>query len=299
MNILITGSHGFIASALIPWMSAGGHNVFRLVREPVSNEREEFRWDPYKRELNPEVFNGKDAVIHLAGESIAVGRWTESKKKNIRESRVIPTRFLAETLSMCSRPPGILICASAIGYYGDRGAEMLTEESPPGDDFLATVCREWETATAPAAGKGIRVVHLRFGLILSPRGGALQKLLVPFRFGVGGMLGSGKQYWSWIAIDDVVGAIMHALVNEKVRGPVNLVTPDAITNKEFTRTLGKVLSRPTFLPAPAFALRLALGEMADALLLSSARIEPRKLIATGFHFKYTRLEAALQSLLKR
>ena len=297
MNIIITGSQGFIANALLPTLVKNGHKIVKLIRTTTNIGKDEFHWDPYAGKLDTNVFDGVDAVIHLAGESIAEGRWTAAKKKRILESRTRPTRLLAETVAVCAHPPKVLICASAIGYYGDRGEEKLVEESSPGSDFLANVCREWEAATAPAAVKGIRVVSLRFGLILSPSGGALAKLLLPFRFGVGGILGSGKQYWGWIAIDDVVGAIHHALVNQSVQGPVNVVAPSAVTNKEFTKVLGKVLSRPTLFPAPAFVLRLALGEMADALLLSSARIEPKKLISTGYTFRYTQLEDALRSLL--
>ncbi len=299
MKIIITGSHGFIAKAILPTLENKGHNIFKLVRSATNLKPDERFWDPYRRELDPHTVEGVDAVIHLAGESIAEGRWTPTKKQRIIDTRTIPTRFLAETLAASARPPKVFVCASAIGYYGDRGEELLTEESSPGTDFLANVCREWEVATVPAAVKGIRIVNLRFGLILSPSGGALAKLLLPFKFGVGGRLGSGKQYWSWIAIDDVIGAIHHALMNENVRGPVNIVAPHPVTNNEFTKILGGVLSRPTMFPAPSFALRLALGEMADALLLSSANIKPNRLISTGYTFRFTQLNDALTALLSQ
>lgn len=299
MNILVTGSHGFIAHALLPSLRQNGHSIRRLVRTATGSSNDEIFWDPYQGNLDPGAFAGIHAVIHLAGESIAEGRWTAAKKQRILESRAIPTRFLAEQLAASASPPGVFICASAIGYYGDRGEEILTEEGGAGSDFLAQVCREWEAASAPAAAKGIRVVNLRSGLILSTEGGALAKLLLPFKLGLGGRLGSGKQYWSWICIDDVVGAIQHVLVNPGVDGPVNIVGPNAVTNKEFTVVLGHVLSRPTLFPAPAVALRLALGEMADALLLSSARVHPKKLLGSHYRFQYTDLEDALRSLLDR
>ena len=297
MKIVVTGSHGFIAQALLPSLVSSGHTILRLVRSTPGVENNEYSWDPYNGKLDTSIFDGVDAVIHLGGESIAAGRWTTSNKQRILESRTIPTRFLADTLASCTSPPKTFICASAIGYYGDRGEEIVTEESSPGTDFLANVCREWEAATSPVATKGVRVVNLRFGLILSKAGGALAKLLLPFKFGVGGKLGSGNQYWSWISIDDVIGIIHHALMNQSVRGPVNIVSMNAVMSGEFTKILGKVLSRPAIVPAPAFALRLMLGEMADALLLSSARVHPKKLLDTHYNFQYTDLEGALQHLL--
>jgi len=241
--------------------------------------------------------DGFDAVIHLAGESIAEGRWNEEKKKRIRESRVKGTKLLGDALANVSRPPKSLIGASAIGYYGNRGDEILTETSAPGDGFLADVCVEWEKATQLATEKGIRVVNTRFGIILSPEGGALAKMLTPFRMGVGGKIGTGKQWMSWIALDDVVEGVMYALTNESLRGPVNFVAPNPVTNAEFTKTLGRVLSRPTFFPVPAFAARVAFGEMADALLLSSQRVAPTRLKAGGYQFSYSELRSALSHLL--
>jgi len=297
MNIIMTGSHGFIAKAILPTLESKGHNIFKLVRSATNLNSDERFWNPYKGELDRRAVEDVEAVIHLAGESIAEGRWTSKKKQRILESRTMPTRFLTETIAASSRSTKVFICASAIGYYGDRGEEILTEDSSPGTDFLANVCREWEAATSPLLAKGIRVVNLRFGLILSPSGGALAKLLLPFKFSVGGKLGSGKQYWSWIAIDDVVGAIHHTLMNDNLNGPVNIVAPHAVTNQQFTNILGRVLSRPTIFPAPSIVLRLVLGEMADALLLSSTRVEPRKLISTQYKFQHIDLTKALHKLL--
>ena len=297
MNILVTGSHGFIAHALIPSLLGGGNSVRPLVRSSADRNRGEFSWNPYRREIDEGAFDGIDAVIHLAGESIAEGRWTSEKKRRILESRSVPTRFLAEKIAASRTPPSVFICASAIGYYGDRGEELLTEGSAPGSDFLANVCLEWEAATAPASANNVRIVNLRFGLILSAGGGALQKLLMPFKLGVGGRLGSGNQYWSWIALDDVIGAIGHVLTAQSVEGPVNVTGPNAVTNKEFTGALAKVLHRPALFPAPGAALRLALGEMADALLLSSANVRPEKLTRSDFRFRHQDLGATLTYLL--
>lgn len=299
MKILVTGSHGFIAHALIPSLEREGHSIRRLVRSPADTGRGEFAWDPYKKRIDDAALDAIDAVVHLAGESIAEGRWTPEKKKRILESRTIPTRFLAEKLAASKSPPSVFVCASAIGYYGDRGEEVLTEGSSPGSDFLANVCLEWEAATAPASANNVRVVNVRFGLILSPEGGALQKILLPFKLGVGGRLGSGDQYWSWIALDDVIGAIGHVLTAQSVQGPVNVTGPNAVTNKEFTSVLGKVVHRPTLFPAPAVALRIALGEMADALLLSSASVEPVKLLQSGYKFRDTELMTALGGMLSK
>jgi hypothetical protein len=238
-----------------------------------------------------------EAVVHLAGENIAAKRWSEEQKARIRDSRVKGTSLLAETIAGLDPLPRVLISASAIGYYGDRGEEIVVEESPPGKGFLPEVCQAWESAAAPAIRKGIRVVFLRFGVILSPAGGALQKMLPPFRMGAGGPLGDGRQYMSWIALDDAVGVILHALDNTALRGPVNTVSPRPATNSEFTRTLGRVLHRPAILPMPAFAARLAFGELADALLLSSCRVEPQRLLASNYPFRHADLDAALRHLL--
>jgi hypothetical protein len=242
---------------------------------------------------------GVDAVVHLAGENIAAGRWTAARKEEIRRSRVEGTRRLSESLARLSRRPKVLVSASAIGFYGNRGDEILKEDSAPGSDFLAQVCRDWEAATDPASRAGIRVVHLRSGVILSPAGGALKKMLLPFKMGAGGRIGSGAQFMSWIAIDDTIGAIHHAIVTEPLQGPMNGVAPTPVRNAEFTRTLGRVLSRPAIAPMPAFAARLAFGEMANALLLASQRVMPTRLQASGYKFRYPELEGALRHLLGR
>ncbi len=296
MRLLLSGSHGLVGKALVTRLEAASHEIFRLVRYAPSSESE-IEWSPDRYSIALARLDGFDAVIHLAGESIAEGRWNEEKKKRIRESRVKGTKLLGDALANVSRPPKSLIGASAIGYYGNRGDEILTETSAPGDGFLADVCVEWEKATQLATEKGIRVVNTRFGIILSPEGGALAKMLTPFRMGVGGKIGTGKQWMSWIALDDVVEGVMYALTNESLRGPVNFVAPNPVTNAEFTKTLGRVLSRPTFFPVPAFAARVAFGEMADALLLSSQRVAPTRLKAGGYQFSYSELRSALSHLL--
>ncbi len=298
MNVAVTGSSGLIGSALVASLSAGGHRVFRLVRGIVPGA-DCIRWDPAGGVRDAALLEGLDGMVHLAGENIAGGRWTQRRKAEIRRSRVEGTARLAETLAKLARPPKVLMVASAIGFYGDRSGEVLTEESPAGNDFLAHVCREWEAATAPAAKAGVRVVNLRFGVVLSADGGALRKMLLPFKLGAGGRIGSGRQYWSWIALEDVVGAIQHALATESLSGPVNAVAPTPVTNAEFTRTLGRVLRRPAIAPLPAFAARIVLGEMADALLLASARVVPKRLQDSGYQFRHPDLEGALRHLLGR
>ena len=297
MRILVSGSTGLVGSALFPRLAAAGHKVVRLARARAAPGETAVFWDPAAGTLDATAFEGFDAVIHLAGESIASGRWTHAKKARIRDSRVKGTALLAGTIASLSRPPEALLCASAIGYYGDRGDEMLREDSAPGKDFLGRVCKEWEAASEPAARQGVRVVHHRFGVILSPKGGALAKMLPPFKLGAGGRLGHGRQFMSWIAIDDALGAIEHTLGTKALRGPVNTVSPRAATNAEFTAALARVLRRPAILPMPAFAARLAFGEMADALLLSSLRVEPGRLHASGYRFLYPDLERALRHLL--
>jgi len=246
--------------------------------------------------ISPKAVSGFDAVVHLAGESI-VGRWTDEKKRVICESRVLGTRHLADALAHAGQKPKVFLCASAVGYYGNRGDEVLTEESPGGQGFLAAVSRQWEEATQPAAKAGIRTLNLRIGLVLSPKGGALEKMLTPFKFGLGGKIGSGQQWWSWIHVDDIVGAVHYTMHAETLSGPVNLVSPNAARNSDFTKTLASVLGRPTLLPLPAFAARLAFGaEMANELLLSSAHVEPGRLLATGYSFRFPDLRAALDDL---
>jgi uncharacterized protein (TIGR01777 family) len=298
MKILVTGASGLIGTALVSSLSSSGHEVTRLVRRPPASGERVARWDPQAGTIDASAVEGVDAVVHLAGENIAE-RWTPAKKAKIRDSRVKGTQLLCETLSRLSSPPRVLVSASAVGYYGDRGEALLTEDSPSGRGFLAEVCRAWEAATEPARQHGLRVVQLRLGVVLSAAGGALAKMLPPFRLGLGGVLGSGQQYMSWIALDDAVGVMQHALVTDALHGPTNAVAPRAVTNQEFTKTLGKVLGRPTAIPLPAFAARLMFGEMADELLLASARLQPTKLLASGYQFRYPELEAALQHVLAR
>jgi hypothetical protein len=297
MRVAVSGSTGLVGSQVVASLSAAGHEVVRLVRRAPAPGEKAVRWDPEKGEVDAAGLEGLDAVVHLAGENIASGRWNAARKAAIRDSRVNGTRLLCDALAGLARPPKALLCASAIGYYGDRGADVLTEESSPGAGFLPEVCREWEAASEPAVRKGIRVVALRIGVVLSPRGGALSRMLPPFRAGLGGVIGDGRQYVSWVALDDLVGIVLHALQSGELRGPVNAVAPVPVTNRELTEALGKVLSRPTLLPVPAFALRLAVGEMADALLLASARVVPRRLEETGYNFRYPELGGALRHLL--
>ena len=295
-KILVSGSSGLIGAALIPALKSGGYDITCLVRGTASR-RDQIQWDP-AQPLVPESVSGFDAVVHLAGESI-VGRWTEAKKRRIRESRVQGTLRLAEALAQAPQRPRVLISASAIGYYGDRGDEALREDSASGSGFLPEVCREWEDATEPATKAGIRTVQVRFGLVLSRHGGALPKMLPPFRLGVGGNMGNGRQWWSWIDIDDLVGAVQHVIKTETLQGPINVVGPNPLTNAEFTKTLASVLSRPALFPMPAFAARLVFGQMGDELLLASQRVEPAKLLASGYVFQKPILRAALEGILKK
>ena len=299
MKILVSGSHGLVGKALINSLTTDGHEVLRLVRRARAFGAAEVEWHPNEGQIDAQHLEGLDVVVHLAGESIASGRWTDSKKRAIRESRVKGTSLLSEVLAHLSRPPSVLLSASAIGYYGDRGDEVLTEQSAPGEDFLSSVCVEWENATKPAMEKGIRTIHSRFGVILDPAGGALAQMLTPFRMGIGGRVGTGKQWMSWIALGDVVNGLKFVIADKHVQGAVNFVAPNPVTNAEFTKTLGRVLSRPTWFPVPAFGARLAFGELADALLLSSQRVEPSVLEDKGFLFSWPTLEPALRHLLER
>jgi uncharacterized protein (TIGR01777 family) len=301
MKVIVTGSTGLIGHALVRSLLADGHGVTRLVRGAAQAFRAPgtaaVHWEPEQGIIDAKELEGHDAAVHLAGEPIGEGRWTDEKKRRILDSRVRGTRLLAETLGRLNDRPQTLVSTSAVGFYGDRGAEVLREESASGEDFLSEVCREWEKATLDASQAGIRVVHLRIGVVLSGDGGALPKLLTPFKLGVGGRVGNGEQYMSWIALEDVIRVVKHALGNEQLRGPVNTVAPNAVTNEEFTKTLGRVLGRPTFFPVPKFAARLAFGEMADALLLSSARVVPTRLQETGYQFAYPELEGGLRHVL--
>jgi len=267
----------------------------RLVRGTANGDGE-IGWDPAKR-LAPEAVSGFDAVIHLAGESI-FGRWTASKKAKIRESRVLGTANLASALGRTEEKPKVFVCGSAIGYYGNRGEESLTEESAAGRGFLAKVCQEWEEATMPAVQADIRTAHLRTGIVLSPNGGALGAMLLPFKMGLGGRVGDGRQWMSWINVQDMVGGIHHIVKNDLLQGPVNMVAPKPVRNEEFVKTLADVLSRPAILPMPAFAVKAVFGEMGEELLLSSAKVEPNKLISSGYPFRHRDLSKSLQHLLK-
>ena len=295
MKILIAGASGLVGSALDLKLKAEGAEVTPLVRSAAKSG--EIEWHPNRGTIDGPALEGFDAVINLAGEGIANGRWTEAKKRRIIDSRVNGTRLLSETIANLSRKPKAFINASAVGFYGSRGDELVDEDSGPGEGFLAGVCRQWELATAPAEQAGIRVVKLRFGVILAKDGGIMGSILGPFKFGLGGKIGSGEQVMSWVAINDVVAAISFILQNESLRGPINVVAPHPVTNEEFTKTLGRVLSRPTFMTMPAFAARLAFGEMADEMMLSSTRVAPKVLEGAGYKFRYPQLGAALEHLL--
>lgn len=293
-KVLVSGVSGAIGAALLPSLRESGWSVTRLVRGQATNGHQ-IAWDPVKP-LPPASVSGFDAVIHLAGETI-FGRWTESKKAKIRDSRVSGTSNLARALAQAEEKPRVFACASAVGYYGHRGDELLNEETSVGTGFAATLCRDWEAANAPAAQAGIRTVQMRIGMVLSPVGGALQTMLPAFRMGLGGNLGNGRQWMSWIHVQDVVGAIHHILRNDHLQGPVNLVSPKPVTNAEFTRMLASALSRPAILPMPAFAVKLVFGQMGEEILLGSQKVEPGKLISSGYQFRLRELQPALKSLL--
>jgi uncharacterized protein len=295
-RILVSGASGLLGSALVPSLKASGAQVTRLTRGKTAANAEKIPWDP-AQPISPEAVSGFDAVIHLAGESI-VGRWTAEKKAKIRQSRIASTRNLAQAVAQAKEKPQVFVCSSAIGYYGNRGDEILNEESPPGQGFLPEVCREWEAATQPVAEAGIRTVQLRTGIVLSADGGALAKMLLPFKLGLGGRVGDGRQWMSWIDIQDVVGAIRHVLKTDLLQGPVNMVAAKPVTNAEFTKTLASVLSRPAIFPMPAFAARIAFGQMADELLLASQRVEPAKLVGSGYPFRFRDLRESLRHILK-
>jgi uncharacterized protein (TIGR01777 family) len=294
-RILVSGVSGPIGAAFLPSLKTRGYEVTRLVRGPATGEHQ-ISWDLGKP-IAPDSVSGFDAVVHLAGESI-VGRWTDEKKLKIRNSRVAGTAALAEALAQAKAKPQVFVCSSAIGYYGDRGDEVLNEQSSPGSGFLPEVCREWEAATKAAADAGVRTVQMRTGVVLSPKGGALGKMLTPFKMGVGGRIGNGRQWMSWIDVEDMVGAIHHILKSDLLQGPVNMVAPKPVTNAEFTRTLASVLSRPAIFPMPAFVVKLAFGEMGETVLLGSQRVEPMQLVASGYPFRFSDLRASLENILK-
>jgi uncharacterized protein len=297
MRVLVSGSTGLIGSRLVRQLSAAGDAVVRLVRGPSPAPGETIEWSPEEGRIDMARLEGFDAIVHLAGESIASGRWSESRKKKIRDSRLVGTRNLAERVAKLTRPPKVVVSASAIGIYGDRGEELLDESSASGSGFLAEVCRGWENTAQPFAAAGARLVLLRTGIVLDRAGGALAKMRLPFSLGLGGRLGSGRQYMSWISLEDIVGAIRHALVTPSLQGPVNGVAPAPVTNAEFTRVLGRVMRRPTLFPVPQAAARLLLGEMADALLLASQRVSPARLLAAGYNFRHPELAPALKAAL--
>jgi uncharacterized protein (TIGR01777 family) len=300
LKILVSGASGLIGATLVASLESKGAEIARLTRGDAAtspaNAAEVIRWDP-ARSISPESVCGFDAVIHLAGESI-VGRWTEDKKAKIRESRIVGTRNLTQALAEAKEKPEVFICSSAVGYYGNRGDEVLREDSSPGTGFLAEVCRGWESATRPAAEAGIRTVQMRTGVVLSSKGGALGKMLLPFKLGLGGRLGDGRQWMSWIDLQDMVGAIHHILKTDLIQGPVNMVAPKPVTNMEFTRTLGSVLSRPTIFPVPASAVKAAFGEMGQEVLLGSQRVEPTNLVMSGYPFRFRELRGSLENVLK-
>ncbi|MCC6698874.1 MAG: TIGR01777 family protein [Candidatus Hydrogenedentes bacterium] len=296
MKVLMSGASGLIGTAFRHILEADGHKVYCLVRgEPVAARQ--VHWAPDSGRLDPAALDGLDVLVHLSGEPVMGLRWNTAKKRAIRDSRVLSTTLLCDALSKVPNPPKVWLCASAIGYYGSRGDEPLDESSAAGTGFLSDVCQEWEAATDPARKRGVRVVNLRFGVVLSPQGGALKAMLTPFRMGLGGVQGDGRQYMSWITLRDAGEAFMHLLSTENVEGPVNLVSPTPVTNREFARILGKVLRRPAVLPLPAFAVRLAMGEMADETVLASARVHPKRLLESGFSFAHPDLEMALQAIL--
>ena len=303
MKIAVGGSTGMVGSALVPFLTTGGHKVSALARAGSGNSTASdistIQWNPSEGTLDAADLEGHDAVVHLGGHNIASGRWTDRMKQVLKSSRVDSTALLSRTLATLSQPPKVFVCASAIGYYGHRDDELLTEQSPPGPRFISELCQAWEAATAPAAEAGIRVVNLRIGVVLSPAGGALKKMLLPFQLGGGGVIGSGRQWWSWITTDDLIRAILHCIQTESLSGPVNATSPDVITNREYTKTLGGVLRRPTILPMPAFIVRAAFGEMGEELMLGSTRCDCSRLTESGFEFSYPSLESALRHVLGR
>lgn len=298
MKILITGSSGVVGKALKSSLSQKGHQIYTLIRDKSKVTSLDIYWNPETKELNPQSIEGMDAIINLAGENLSDERWSDEQKKKIKNSRIQSTSLLVSALLNVQAKPKVFISASAVGFYGDCGAEIQTEASPSGKGFLADVCVEWETATDVLQSQGVRLVKARFGVVLSQEGGALAKMLGPFKKGLGGVIGPGQQYISWIAIDDLIDALAYVLDKEEMRGPVNFVSPNPVTNEKFTECLGKVLGKPTIMKMPAFAARMLFGEMADEMLLSSIRVIPESLSKSGFTFRYSELEHALQFLIK-
>lgn len=299
MRILITGASGLIGTALQKSFEEKGYEMLLASRSEPKSERD-IQWNADAGFADEDLLRleGLDAVIHLAGESISALRWTDEKKKAIRDSRVHGTRTMIEAFARLEKKPKVFISASAIGFYGDRGDEEMTETSSVGDTFLSEVSKEWESESRRAEDMGIRTVLLRNGIVLSKDGGALATMMTPFKLGVGGVVGSGKQWMSWVSLDDAVGIVNYALENENLRGAVNVVSPNPVTNEEFTKTLGEVLYRPTFLPLPEFVVNLVFGEMGDALLIDSTRVVPKRLLDSGFKFRYPEIKSALENAVK-
>jgi uncharacterized protein (TIGR01777 family) len=299
MKVLISGGSGLVGTALTESLRSEGHTVALLVRPDGDTSAGDIRWDPASGFINTNAMEGADAVVNLNGASIGGGRWNSERKKILRSSRIEATRVLVDAFTRLKQKPQVFVSASAIGYYGNRGDEVLTESSTSGNDFLADTCRDWETEALRAQSSGIRTVVTRFGVILSATGGALTQMLPPFKLGLGGRLGSGQQWLSWIALEDVVGLLRAVISDEKASGPLNVVAPAPVRNSEFTQVLASVLHRPAILPAPAFALRLLLGEMADALLLASQQVHSERVPAATYTFRYENLEPALHAILSR
>jgi uncharacterized protein len=297
MKIIISGASGLVGTALTKDLRTEGHTVLHLVRNTSEVSSEQIRWDPLSAQVDVSALEGADVVVHLSGASISDGRWTPARKEILRSSRLDSTRVLVDSLARLRQKPRVFVCASAVGYYGNRGDEILTESSAPGNDFLSLLARDWEAEAIRAAQSGMRTVILRFGVILSPHGGALPQMIRPFRFGAGGPFGSGRQWMSWIALDDVLSIIRSSISNSEMSGAVNVVAPNPVRNSDFAHIVGRILHRPSLLPAPPFMLRLALGEMADALLLASQRTLPERLLQSGQPFKFPEIEPALQTML--
>ncbi|HIE97257.1 MAG TPA: TIGR01777 family protein [Fuerstia sp.] len=294
LRIAVSGATGLVGSALCPLLTQQGHDVLAIRRDDRGSYDESIRWDPGSGLTNPARLESIDAIVHLAGQNIAAGRWNDAMKRRIRSSRVDGTRSLVESMAVVEKRPQVLVCASAIGFYGDRGAMEMEESSAAGSDFLADVCEQWEAEANAATELGVRVVNVRIGVVLSPKGGALAKMLPPFKLGLGGIVGPGTQYWSWIGLNDLTRILAFCVANEAVSGPVNAVSPESSTNREFTKTLGHVLHRPTMIPLPGFFAKLMLGEMATTLLLASTRVLPKQLQAHGFEFEQPGLADCLQ-----
>jgi uncharacterized protein len=297
VQVVVTGSHGLIGSEVVAALEGRGHRPIRLVRSAPGRGEDGIYWNPATGAIDAPSLEGIDAAVHLAGKNVGRPWWTETHKAQVMDSRVRGTRLLSETLAGLNRPPAVLVSASAVGYYGDRGDEVVTESSPPGTGVLPDICREWEASIEPASRAGIRVAVTRMAIVLGGKGGAIAPLVLIFRLGLGGPIANGDQFWPWIAVDDVAGAIIY-IIEGDASGPINFAAPHLVRNAEFVRTLAKVLRRPAIIPAPAFAIKLAVGpEMAEEMLLLSQRIEPRKLLATGYDFRYPELEGALRHVL--